>query len=131
MQKDGDYVARNKNKTKEERIRAEKNRLNRIYKDLNGNKKAVAAGLIERAAHMRVTLEDFAEDLDQNGYVERFSQGDQEPYERKRPTADLYNTMNTSYQKAIKQLTDLLPKEEPVKQDDDDFDNFVCEREEV
>lgn len=118
-------------KTKEDRIRAEKNRLNRIYKDLKGNKKAVAAGLIERTAHMRITLEDFAADLDRNGYTEQFSQGEQEPYERKRPTADLYNTMNTAYQKAVKQLTDLLPKEEPVKQDDDGFDDFVCEREEV
>ena len=86
--------------------------------------------MIQRAAHMRITLEDFATDLDSNGYIEWFSQGQQEPYERKRPTADLYNTMNTAYQKAIKQLTDLLPKE-VVVEENDDFDNFVDEREDV
>ena len=61
---------------------------------------------------MRASLEDFEADLDQDGFVEMFRQGDrQKPYERKRPVADLYNTMNTSYQKIIKQLTDLLPEE--------------------
>ena len=66
---------------------------------------------------------------DENGFVEMFQQGkDQDPYERKRPVADLYNTMNTSYQKIIKQLTDLLPKDEP-KPEDDGFDAFVGGRE--
>jgi len=36
--------------------------------------------------------------------------------------------MNTSYQKIIKQLTDLLPKDEP-KPEDDGFDAFVGGRE--
>lgn len=89
-------------------------------------------GLIQRAAYLRITLEDFEVDLDENGFVEMFRQGEsQEPYERKRPVADLYNTMNTSYQKAIKQLTDLIPKEEKLTAPGDDFDNFVEGREDV
>lgn len=127
-------MAKKKEYTKEELIKKEVNRLNKIYKDLDSKKKSVVQGLIERAAHMRITLEIFAKDLDENGYIEMFSQGNQEPYERKRPTADLYNTMNTCYQKVIKQLTDLLPKEvvEPSqKTDKDDFDNFVNGREDV
>ncbi len=114
--------------SKESRIKKEERRLNSIYKNLDSRRKAAAAGLIQRAAHMRITLDDFAKDLDENGFTEKFSQGDQEPYERKRPTADLYNTMNTAYQKAIKQLTDLLPKEiDPPggTKDGDDFEDFV------
>jgi hypothetical protein len=114
---------------KTKRIKKEENRLKKIYKNLEGQKKQTVEGLIQRAAFMRATLDDFEEDLDENGFVEMFQQGmDQVPYERKRPVADLYNTMNTSYQKIIKQLTDLLPKDEP-KPEDDGFDAFVGGRE--
>ena len=114
---------------KTKRIKKEENRLKKIYKNLEGQKKQTVEGLIQRAAFMRATLEDFESDLDRNGFVEMFQQGkDQDPYERKRPVADLYNTMNTSYQKIIKQLTDLLPKEES-KPEDDGFDGFVGGRE--
>lgn len=114
---------------KAKRITKEQNRLTKIYKRIEEKKKQTAAGLIQRAAFMRVTLEDFEIDLDENGFVEMFQQGvNQEPYERKRPVADLYNTMNINYQKIIKQLTDLLPKEES-KPEDDGFDSFVGGRE--
>lgn len=72
---------------------------------------------------MKASLEDFEEDISINGFTEPFQQGDkQEPYERKRPAADLYNTMNTSYQKIIKQLTDLLPED---KSEMDELMEFV------
>ena len=32
-------------------------------------------GLIQRAAYLRITLEDFEVDLDENGFVEMFRQG--------------------------------------------------------
>ena len=122
-------------KPKEARVKAEERRLKRIYKGIESKKMQVVQGLIQRAAHLRITLDDFAEDLDENGYTEMFQQGkDQTPYERKRPVADLYNTMNTSYQKAIKQLTDLLPREEETagpktkKVIDDGFEDFIAGR---
>ena len=56
--------------------------------------------------------------------TEKFSQSEnQEPYDRKRPVADLYSAYNTSYQKIIKQLTDLLPTEE--KQEVDEMLSFI------
>ena len=117
--------------SKEDRVASETRRLNRLFKNIDDKKKKVAEGLIERAAHQRVTLEDLADDIDENGMTEKFSQGDQEPYDRKRPAADLYNTMNTSYQKAIKQLIDLLPKDEQPMVKDDGFNAFVVGREDV
>ena len=48
----------------------------------------------------------------------------QAPYMRERPEAKVYATMNSNYQKIIKQLTDLLPKEEAEKKGGDDFENF-------
>lgn len=113
-----------KEKTKDERIKAEERRLTKIYGDLKGEKKMKAAqGLIRRAAYMRVMLEECENDIVENGLTEKFSQGEQEPYDRKRPIADLYSAMNTSYQKITKQLTDLLPTE--AKKEADPFLDYI------
>ena len=116
-------------KTKEERIRGEKNRLTRLFKELPDKKKKLTAGLIERAAFMRVELEDLEADLKENGWTELFQQSEKvDPYERARPQGQTYNTMNASYQKIMKQLHDMLPAEEPQKQQDDGFEAFVIGR---
>lgn len=50
-------------------------------------------------------------DIPENGDYEMFSQPDKaELYERERSVARLYNTRDQSYQRIIKQLTDLLPE---------------------
>jgi hypothetical protein len=97
-------------KAKEQRIKAEDRRLRRLFKDLPKDTKELYDGLIKRAAYMRATLEDYEQDLDDKGYVESFVQSkDLAPYERERPVARLYNTMNKNYQSIIKQLKDALP----------------------
>ena len=109
----------------EKKIRQEAARLSRNFQTIDAKKRSIIKGLIERAAFMRISLDDLEDDLNRNGFTEWFSQGDQEPYQRKRPAADLYNTMNANYQKIIKQLTDLTPKEEPKDQQGGDaFDAF-------
>jgi hypothetical protein len=125
------YVAINEDLTKVERIKKEERRLRRIYKKIDKDNKAIIDGLIQRAAYMRVTLEDWEDDIDENGYVEMFTQSEKtDPYERERPVARLYNTMNKNYQSIIKQLSDLVPKQE-TPQKDDGFDAFVSGREDV
>lgn len=108
---------------REARIKREQNRLKKLFADVAENRKKVVEGLIKRAAFMRISLEDLEDDLNANGFTEPFQQGEkQDPYDRKRPSADLYNTMNTSYQKIIKQLTDLLPNE---KKEGDELMDFL------
>lgn len=121
--------------TRKSKIEKEVTRLCSYYKGIAATSRSLNRGLIQRAAFMRVMLEEIEEDLNENGYTEMFSQSaNQEPYERKRPAADLYNTMNSNYQKIMKQLTDLLPKE-PAKEKgkdeevEDGFDGFVNGRE--
>ena len=117
--------------TKDERIKKEIKRLTGIYTKISGKGKAVIDGLIKRAAYMRVTLEDYEEDLDTNGYVELFTQSEKtEPYERERPVARLYNSMNKNYQSIMKQLTDFLPDEAPQTKKDP-VDDFLNGREDV
>lgn len=119
------YVARKKELTKADRINAEEKRLRTIYKNIDKDNKAIIDGLIQRAAYMRVTLEDWEKDIDTNGYIEMFTQSEKTaPYERERPVIRLYNTMNKNYQSIIKQLSDLVPKYEPEVKDDG-FDDFV------
>lgn len=105
---------------KDERIKREEKKLKRLYKNIDKDKKTLIDGLIQRAAYMRITLEDYERDIDQGGYVELFSQSEKtEPYERERPVVRLYNSMNKNYQSIIKQLSDQLPKEVNVTEKDE------------
>lgn len=114
--------------TEDERILKEERRLKRIYRNVGKEQKAIIEGLIRRAAYMRITLEEWEKDIMDNGYVEMFTQSEKtEPYERERPIARLYNTMNKNYQSIIKQLTDLVPKETKAVEDDG-FEEFVNTR---
>jgi len=104
-----------------DRIKKENDRLLNLFDNMDGKKKSVILGLIERAAFMRVTLEDLEADINISGMTEKFKQGENQPeYTRERPAARLYNTMNASYQKIVNQLTNLLPADEQS----DEFDDF-------
>lgn len=120
-------MAKYEEMSKDEKIQKEIRRLNRIYKNKPKNEKAVIEGLIRRAAYMRVTLEEMEEDLNINGYTESFTQSkDLAPYDRERPIARLYNTMNKNYQTIMKQLAEFVEKEPaPAKEQSDGFNEFV------
>ena len=122
-------MANKKELTKAERISVEEARLRKNYKEIKRDKAAIVDGLIRRAAYMRITLEDMEMDLDTGGFYELFSQSEnQDPYERERPVARQYQSMNKNYQSIIKQLSDLLPKESPKSEGDDGFESFVMSR---
>lgn len=87
-------------------------RLTEIYKGLPPKQFALAQGLIAEAARLRVRCNALWEDLQDKGEVELFAQGDQEPYERERPASRIYTAANKSYQSIIKQLNDMIPKDD-------------------
>lgn len=122
---------------KNELINKEFRRLKKIYKEIPSNQKIIADGLLHEAAYMRVQLDLYKQDLDENGYKEMFSQSDKlEPYERERPVARLYTTLNKNYQSIMKQLSDMLHKQPPVNQvpseggggGGQDFESFVASK---
>ncbi|OYD06096.1 hypothetical protein [Paludifilum halophilum] len=119
-------MARKKELTKEDRIKKEVRRLKRIYKDLEGKKKQVADGLIQEAAFMQATLEELRRMIDEQGPVDSMPQGEYSIL-REHPAVRTYNTMIQRYTTVVKQLADLLPREEP-KEKDDGFESFVMER---
>lgn len=120
-------------KKKQREIKKEIKRLEEVYKNIDVKRKDLLPGLIENAAFTRITLKYLAEDLKENGTTEMFSQSEnQTPYSRRRPEADLYNTMTGNYLKFIKQLDDMLPKavEKPTEKIDF-LDDFVNSRDEI
>lgn len=113
---------------KEVRITAEYERLLAVFQKLDEQTRSTNDGLIRRAAFMRISLEDMESDIGKKGFVEKFQQSTNVPaYERERPVSRLYNSMNKNYQSIMKQLYDLLPKQDFIKQDDG-FDEFVIGR---
>ena len=124
----------NQNLEIDRRIKKEETKLKKIFKDkgIDVSKNSAIQSLISRASFMKVSLEDLENDLKENGWTELFQQGkDQKPYERQRPSANTYNSLNVNYQKIIKQLTDLLPKSKPTENQADTFEEFVYSRDEV
>ena len=96
-------------KTKEQRIKSEKSRLKKIFKDLDENKKNLVTPLIEKAAFMGVELDDLQETIEQDGWTSEYKNGENQYGTKKSPEADTYIALSKNYAAVIKQLTDLVP----------------------
>ena len=92
--------------------KSETKRLEEIFRVLPQNKYQVAKGLIVQAARHRVRLDYLWRDIQENGETEEFRQSDKtDPYQRKRPVAEIYTATDTNYQKIMAKLLDLVPEE--------------------
>lgn len=106
-------VVQTKLESRNELVKKEKNRLKRIFTNISDSQMQVVIGQITQAARLKVLLDEMWEDITLGGDYELFSQSEKlDPYERERPVAKLYNARDQQYQRTIKQLVDLLPKEE-------------------
>ncbi|HWR29920.1 MAG TPA: hypothetical protein VN631_08790 [Negativicutes bacterium] len=99
-------------KTKEERIKREKNRLNKIYKVLEPGKYALAFPLIENAAFMRVTLDDLQASLNSNGCSEDYRNGANQFGKKASSELQAYNSLFKNYNTVMERLEKLLPPEQ-------------------
>ena len=110
-------------KTTDERVASEVKRLTDAISGISEARSATMDGLIKRIAFMRVRLEDMEADINENGVIEMFSQSEKTPpYERRRPTVDVYLSMEKNYQAAVRQLNELLPKE--IISDGNELEDF-------
>ena len=85
-------MATRKEKTKEQRIKAEKTRLKGIFKDLDENKKKLVTPLIEK-----------------DGWTSEYQNGQNQWGTKKSPEAETYIALSKNYAAIIKQLTELVP----------------------
>ena len=110
-------------KTKEQKIKSEKRKLNE-------NVKKTVESLIEEAAFMAVSLAELQEKINEKGYTEEYQNGANQKGVKKSSEVEIYNTMIKNYMAVVKQLTDLIPKENKTKgESGDGFEEFVNGRE--
>lgn len=114
-------------KTKEEIMKAEKRKLGSVCSKLDPKTKKATASLVEEAAFMAASLYELRKIIDEKGYTEEYQNGANQKGVKKRSEVEIYMTMIKNYQTTIKQLTDLIPKEErkSLSDDGDDFTMFL------
>lgn len=106
--KGGDFVAKSVVMSRDARISREVARIKRNLKNMPEDKRRLVQGLIERAAFLRIELEDLEADLNENGSIEAYQAGpDTPPITRIRAAAQHYDKMVRQYITACKQLADL------------------------
>lgn len=103
-------------KTRDQRIRTELARLNKILRATKTKDGAeptpkikAAKGLIENAAFMAIHLQDLQVEMNKNGCVETYRNGETQYGVKKSAAADIYTTMYKNYMATIKQLAELAP----------------------
>lgn len=104
-----DFMASSKEKTKEQRIKAENIRLKSTFKELDENKKRIVMPLIQKAAFMHVELEELQAVIEVKGCVCEYKNGENQYGTKKSPEVDVYNTMIKNYTVIIKTLAELAP----------------------
>ncbi len=119
--------------TKDEIISAEKRKLQGIYSKLETKTKKSVSSLIDEAAFMAASLYELRQIINEKGYTEEYQNGANQSGTKRSSEVDIYIQLEKNYASVIKQLTDLLPKEDKLKdtRKDDDFSDFINGREDV
>ncbi|AFA49835.1 hypothetical protein Awo_c31070 [Acetobacterium woodii DSM 1030] len=117
---------------KEKKIRAEKNRILKIYKNMQMDKDIIKVleGLISDAAFMRVSIEELKQKLIKEGLMEKFKNGSQ-VFDRERPEAKAFRDYGKQYDNIMKQLIDLMPAKEQKEEQDQLLQFFQSGKEAV
>ena len=118
---------------KQARIKKEVNRLKKLFKDIDGNKKKLVFTTIDDVAFMTITMQDLREKIIRDGTTCEYKNGENQYGTKQSPDAQLYLQLSQKNTQAMKILVDCLPKTEKKPQivPEDDFDDFVNNREDV
>ena len=118
---------------KQARIKKEINRLKRLFKDIDENKKKLVFTTIDDVAFMTITMQDLRENIIRQGTTCEYKNGANQYGTKQSPDAQLYLQLSQKCTQAMKILVDCLPKTEKLKatQPEDDFDDFVEGREDI
>lgn len=108
---------------KNQKIKKETNKLNKLFEELPKNKKKMAEKLIENAAFMSITLDELKEDIKKYGVKETYVNGKDQFGFKESVESKTYGTMVKNYMSIIKQLNDMLPEEKKIDEDDE-FERF-------
>ncbi|MHC1696443.1 MAG: hypothetical protein AB9835_14490 [Eubacteriales bacterium] len=96
------------------RIDENMKQLKKIIKLVPKERRPIAEKLAKEIAFMSKTLDDLKTAIEEQGAIDLFKQGAQE-FLRENPALKSYTTLIQRYGGLYKQLTDLLPDAQPVK----------------
>ena len=118
--------------TKETRIAKEKQRLNDLFVDLDANQRQTAAGLINSAAFLAVSLADLEAEINKNGYVDTYQNGATQSGEKISASVQAYATLTAKYTTIMNALLKIVPpapkpKKEIKRPANNDNNNWVPE----
>ncbi len=117
---------------KQKEINKEVRRLKRLFKDIDDSKKKLVYATIEDVAFLTVTMKELREKIVRYGTTTSYKNGENQYGTKQSPDAQLYLQMSQKQTQAMKILIDCMPKTEKVtKTPEDDFDEFVSEREDI
>ncbi len=87
--------------------------------ELDNDLSKLGLNLLVEAEFMKKTLKKLKQDINKNGVITQMPQGEY-TIERANPSLTQYNALVKNYNATIKQIADILPKEDP--NNDDGFD---------
>lgn len=118
---------------KTERIKKESNRLKRLFKDIDANKKKLVFSTIEDVAFMAITMQDLRESIVREGTKIEYKNGENQYGTKQSPDLQSYTQLSQKHTQAMKILIECMPKELARQKatEEDGFDDFVTERVDV
>lgn len=103
-------MARNKSEqARKKRITSEYNRISAALASVPEDRLTAAEKLMREAAYMTEIIADARDEIDANGIIEIYQNGENQFGKKKSPAVEIYDRAVNSYAKIIKQLTDLMP----------------------
>ena len=99
-------------KTKEQRIKKEFNRLKALFKSLPESEQKFIVPLLENASFMKVTLEDLQVRINEAGCIDDYQNGENQTGKKASAEIQAYNTTFKNYQSVMLKLREHLPMEE-------------------
>lgn len=94
---------------KERKIRKETRRLLKVFEGLEPNKLETVEALIDRAAYITVSLQELEEQLNRDGWVEKYCNGRLQSGLKKSAAAEVHISLTKNLNAIMKQLLDLVP----------------------
>ena len=95
--------------TKEDKIKREVSRLNRVFKGLDKNKLATVQSIIKTAAFISISLEELQEIINRDGYTHEYQNGANQKGIKQTAEMKTHIDMTRNYTTIMKQLVDLCP----------------------
>ena len=92
-------------------------------KEMNSDKGKLGLSLLEEAEFMKITLDELKKNIQEKGVVTEMCQGEYS-IERANPALNQYNSLIKNYNSTVKQIYDILPKEEVQNYDNFDEDDL-------